>query len=224
MHVLTRSHLSRAAVLFALPLLCSAGGRAISITSCQTIQQSGNYHLVQDIATDVAGATCIEVLASDVELHLDGFTIRSANAGIRVNAAHNVSITGSGTIEAALGIIAFGGASGTKIVNVTIRADASYAVHLNHATDAVIVGNTLISSATGVGSTGVHIFLSNDNIVRANKVSGFTYGITLVASSGNLVQANTVSTLLYDLRDVSTCGANTWKANTYTTFLNQCNP
>ena len=218
LQTLIRSQFTLAVGLLFIPLFSGAARAAtIPLTRCGQITQPGSYHLVQDLVAD--SLICIEVLqANDVEMHLDGYTIRGGIA-IMVRDASNVSITGSGTIETpGFGIYVRGG-TGLKVVGVTIRSSAlsGNGVRLELLGGATVIGNTIVNTDVTNTAGGIVMLGAKDSIIRSNTVSGFFSGIIAAGSDGNLLQSNTVSSIQFDLRDQSGCGANTWKSNTFTT-------
>lgn len=218
-----RSQLFLAAGLFALPLL-SRAAPAIPISNCQQIQQPGNYHLTQDLTATVF--VCIVVAADNVTIHLDGHTIHGTGQGILAENVSNLSIFGSGTIEAnVVGINALG-VNGITVTNVAVRVhvDANAAISLIDGTaNVTLTANTLRTFPEGqIGSFGILVAGANDSIVRANDVSGFSGGIVVDLSTGSIIQANTSLGNRVDMVTVDPCGANTWKSNTFVTFNGQC--
>jgi len=219
LYTLFRSRLTLIGGLLFLPLLGgTAGAATIPITGCGTISQPGNYHLTQDLQATTF--LCIVVTSNNVEIHLDGYTIHGTGKGILVSNAANVSITGSGRIEANVVGINVLGVNGITITGVTVSVsiDAVAGIYLLEGTaNATLINNTL-STYPGNGATGSFgiVLSANDSIIRSNTVSGFGAGV-VVAGSGSLIQANTASGNRLDFGTSEPCGSNTWKGNKFTT-------
>ena len=204
-----------------LALVASHANAAVTfITGCgYNIQQSGEYHLAQDLICGNSDAN--DITANDVELHLGGHTITGPGSytgyvGVQTYTS-NVSIHGPGTITGfGIGIEMDFSSGGNLIVNITATGNAMGIGVFGG------LGTTLISNTTRNNTAnGVMIYgQTRQNTVRANEASGNAGAGIFVEtySTSNLVQANQAHNNYTDLVDTNlgTC-VNTWKSNHFGT-------
>jgi parallel beta-helix repeat protein len=190
-------------------LLGPTPASAIDITSCPVvINQPGDYHLRQHIACSPASPNAaVTITASNVTLHLNGFTISGGGtgfAGILVGAlsagpivASDIVVQG-GTVRNFQFNVILSRGTDSKVVNVdasnTMPTAAGNAITVLRAHNNRIVN----CSASNSSFNGINVLSSNDNSLIANHANGNAQvGIAIqraagdVASMNNIVRANT---------------------------------
>ena len=162
---MTRSHTLRLVAVLVTALVFSAGGaRAMEIsgTISSTLTITEDSQLVGDVTCTVTGAPCLDVVASNVTLDLNGFSMTGqaspqtgcagsgasgAEQGIRILQQTGVTVRGPGIVQQfrVHGII-INGSTGTHITGVTTSTNCSSGILL--AGDSNVIENN-ISIANG---------------------------------------------------------------------------
>ncbi|MEM3505164.1 MAG: NosD domain-containing protein [Archaeoglobaceae archaeon] len=150
-----------------LPLSTRTPSPPTDISQCTEITKSGYYRLVNSISGLLSGKDyCIKISANNVVLDGQGF-----------------SITGTGSGK---GI--FVQADSVTIKNVSVSGYYD-GIFLSLSSNNTIENCTL----SGNYEEGIHLYSSNNNVIRSNKVSGNVRGIYLHSSSNNLMENNMIS-------------------------------
>ena len=161
------------------------------ISSCQIINQTNKgYILNANIANDSLAEACIKILAENITLDCQGYSIVSSNdvAGVYSNS------------------------SSTTIKNCNINVgenSGGYGIYLERANNSYIFNNTLNSQYTGLFleetsdsliesnyinenlNKGIHLLISYNNQIKNNEINnGSFYGIVSAKSANNIIQNN----------------------------------
>jgi hypothetical protein len=132
----------------------------ISGTISATRVLTQNTRLTGDVTCTVTGAPCIVILAPDVKLKLNGFTItgqgdsstgcqgtNTANEnGISVNNQTDVTIEGPGLVQRfrAIGILLANNSSRVRVAQVTVSTNCMSGILLNASSDNLIEANVSV--------------------------------------------------------------------------------
>ena len=162
--ILRRTFVWVAALLCAAALISTRPGQAaqISGTIATTMAITEDSQLVGDVTCTVTGAPCLDVVASNVTLDLNGFSMTGqaspqtgcagsgasgAEQGIRILQQSGVTVRGPGIVQQfrVHGII-INGSTGTHITGVTTSTNCSSGILL--AGDSNVIENN-ISIANG---------------------------------------------------------------------------
>jgi hypothetical protein len=165
------------------------------ISSCTSISSSGSYELTQNV---LAGGSCINITASNVDFNCQGFTINYSGsvvgAGINVTDSRNVTVQNCRVLQTSASQ-----AFSPAIVFVRVNDSAIAAAFVN-ATGSSSIGISLSNSsrnvlthilAEGPGG-GIHLTLgsSSNNITNATGLSNGGSGISILANSNRNIVIN----------------------------------
>jgi parallel beta-helix repeat protein len=186
---------SRLALLAVLPvaLLGIAPAQAATqISSCPvTITQPGVYQVTQDLGP--CAGTAITILASKVDLHLNGHTISGSGGGpgIYVEGASNVTVR-NGTVQGFVAGVELRQAVDCKVTDVTARQNSWSGIVAQEETRGLTMSGCTATQNTDHGI--LFHFSSQSNTATRNTANGNgTDGITLAGTSANSVMNNTAN-------------------------------
>jgi parallel beta-helix repeat protein len=188
-------------LLFPLTKTANAAGPPVSITSCTTISNPGEYRLDADLFAFFE--TCIRINASQVDLDLNGHTIDGlfifdeSTAGIQVVGVTRVDINGPGVITNFGRGVDFEGVDHSEVKDVTLTLNFQ----------GFVVNRDFITPNLNK--------LSEKNWFRGNTSTGnFQHGFTLNGASNNYFLNNVSSNNGAQGFLVADGSANQFKSNT----------
>ena len=224
--------------LFALALLPgTAAAQPTPISTCNyDITEPGSYVLVEDLTCDddVSSSYGVYITADDVELRMNGHTIRLAEGqlfGIAVQQKSRVEIQGPGAVvgPADYGLQLYE-TYASRVTGITVTGSQT-GIRMVLGSDNVLINNTIRENLAGVALAG-----SLNNILRANQViANGEYGILLFSvgspdwrqyPSGNIFQANVARDSarddIFEEGNGSAEFLNTWVKNFFGTTNSPC--
>jgi len=165
--------------------------QSVEINSCQTLNQTNKkYILNASITNDSLIEACIKILAENITLDCQGYSITSSNdiAGVYSNSS--------------LATI--------KNCNINVGDNSGgYGIYLEQANNSYIFNNTLNSQYAGLFlsetsesliednilnfnlNKGIHLLTAYDNTIQNNEINnGSFYGIVSAKSANNIIQNN----------------------------------
>ena len=167
---------------------------ATPISSCTTIESSGEYVLSSDVS-DAPETGCLVVTADDVTVDGNGYAITSSEDAARGPAilatdAENVSVKNASLSGWQVGV-AFDGVDRGSVTNVRVTTAAIVGITIEGSSQDIAVADNGVRD----GTDGVRLAAASDVAVRDNAFSGLTgTAVDLRANASDAtVQNNTVS-------------------------------
>jgi len=184
-----------------------------TIWECGNITDAGVYTLNQSFSsTD----TCIRVLADNITLDGNGFTINSTHSGNGVESTGRVNITiknlnirdfsygiyfssvNNSLIQNITANSNYRGISifssfNNQIINNTVKLNNYNGIQLSSSSNNQILNNILTSNSLDSGNGGIDLISSNNNTIQFNNGTSDNMGIYLSSSSLNWISDNIFS-------------------------------
>ena len=210
-----------------------------AITTCPfRIETPGQYYLAMDLTCRGTGIT---ILASDVDLRLDGHTLQGLSPGTGIQAvfATDITIQGPGTITGFSDGVTLDFVDSSKVIGVTAtRNSVGFEVggnnNLLQGNEATLNGlgiaiffgseNTIINNFLMNNSGGIDLVFADLNKIYANTANSNLRGITLVGSTQNEIHGNgALGNESQDMFDSEpNCDDNQWRGNQFDTANQPC--
>jgi hypothetical protein len=155
------------------PIVVEPNGSAAGVTAQSLINRSGSYVLVRNLVNgSKTGASAIAIVAPNVTLDLQGFTISSTSS----KTGSGINATGQSNVVIRNGIIT--GSGGPAIVA---------------GNNANISGITMTANGSGI-SCGIGC-VARDNLIQGNLGVGMTFSDATSGYVGNVLQGNNGNTV-----------------------------
>jgi hypothetical protein len=170
-----------ALALGAIILAPVAGAReegSTEIEKCQTISQPGSYKLVNNLTA--TGSPCLVITADAVTIDLAGFSISGNGFATGIQSTNRGTAVRNGSISNFFTGIDFGSAAGSIVEGLRVFGIAGNGIV---AFRAIVKGNTVSGSTTGIQATGT---------ITGNYVEDSSQTGLLVPDSSTLI-GNTVA-------------------------------
>ncbi|MBS3152048.1 right-handed parallel beta-helix repeat-containing protein [Candidatus Woesearchaeota archaeon] len=183
-------------------LLFTSWSYAVNVDSCQPINASGIYTLINNLVSS-NGNDCIVINSNDVLLDLRGFYIGNATndgrAAINITSVSSNVTVMNGYVNFSAEGISLRSATGVNITNVTAFNNSEAGIVITHAVNSIINNVTAYNNQFGIiidsNGTGVNITnsIAFNNNITFNIAYNNTYaGISLKNAYGNNVSYNFV--------------------------------
>ncbi len=175
-----------------LPLIAST-----SITACGRITHPGYYEVNSALTAGSDPGDCIQIVAANVLLNLNGQAITGVGAGSGVHVmptGAQAYIEGGGaTISGFMDGVEINGA-GATVENFVASNNRDAGVLLNHARLATVSNFTTNTSGGGAELDGVRLVASAQNSIESfSAIYGDRFGVWLLGSSHNSISSFTIT-------------------------------
>lgn len=180
-------------------LTCNNGNciTAISVNSCQELNESQTTYLLNTSINQTENSDCIIINATGITLDCDNNPLFSTQSVTGIFS--NQDDTTIKNCNVSMGVATEGyGIEITNAANAAIQnniLNSQYAgVYFNNVTNSTIQNNTINYNP----SRGIWILASSNNTIQNNNISaGLQYGVMLHMSNNTIIQNNTINSNIW---------------------------